>query len=205
MWIFELKGITNPNCLRMKELLKSAFDLMHLIISIFQRRKAGEIVVRTSEIYDIMRDLVHVHHEYNIERFMILRAHNGGQDMKEFTPHYVSLVHEDFRHPIKSCKADYQKLDLDGEYIKLLKNLYLKGAEGVSIRTSELEKGSLLRNIYEAEGVLSAKVFFVHHTRKEFILLSVASSRDTLEGYNEPKAKNAIFMAVNKIKRLMKY
>lgn len=148
-------------------------------------------------IYDQMHFILE---ETPVERFLILKAHNGGGVIKPNTPIYSSVLYEDYAHPFRSVKAQYQRLEADEEYLRMMVELIQK--KSITLETGKIPNG-LLKNIYQAEGVKYSQLFFLGNDKKNIYYCSCATS---VEGgwENSPYEKNQIFMAVNTIKQNIK-
>lgn len=148
-------------------------------------------------IYDTMHRIVE---DSPVERFLILKAHNGGGVIKPNTPIYSSVIFEDYTHPFRSVKDQYQKLQADEEYLRLLVDVISK--KRVVLKTNELSPG-LLKTIYDGEGVKYSEICFLGNDKKNIYYCSCATSVEN--GWEQsPYDKNLIFMAVNTIKQNIK-
>jgi hypothetical protein len=166
-----------------------------------KKDKAGEVIVRTAAMYDIMHNMVNVQSEYKIQRFLIISAHNGGENMHTFSPQFTTCRHEAIRPPVTSVRNDYQKLPTDHEYTQILMNVYVH--KFVELHTDEMPE-CLLKSIYQKEGVKHSRLFFIQHTKKEFIFGSIATVDDDREILKSPKVDIALRVAAAKLKQLMK-
>lgn len=183
-----------------KELLEIALEIVKFFRQKFGQSKAGDAIVQTAAIYDEMRKIVD-DPENGIGRFMILKCHNGGGDIKSGTPQYVSTIHEEVRLPFTSVKKDYQKLSIDGAYVEMLKEIYLKQYKDYN--RALMERGSLLYDIYSAEKVTHSRIFFPRHSKNAFWFCSLAT-HEPVHRFDEPETKLAVRLAVNNIKNLIK-
>lgn len=121
-------------------------------------------------IYDSMHKVLD---ETAVERFLIFKAHNSGGTIRSNTPLYSSVIYEDYTHPFKSVKEDYQKLPVDEEYLRML--AVLSTQKSVKIRTSEMASG-ILKDIYRGEGVKYSEIYYLGHDKKNIYYCSCGSS-----------------------------
>lgn len=150
-------------------------------------------IQKVVNIYDSMHVVLD---ETAVERFLIFKAHNGGGIIKPHTPLYISVLYEDYTHPFKSVKDDYQRLAVDEALIRILAQL--PASKSVKIRTEELEKG-IVKDIYEGEGVKYSEIFYLGQDRKNIYYCSCGSS---VEGGWEHSSyqKMTIQIQINAIK-----
>jgi hypothetical protein len=141
-------------------------------LSSIKKNKAGDVIVRTAEVYDNMNHIADVS-EDKIGRIHILYAHNGGFDLKTGKPSFVTCLHEVVREPFEPVKGQCQKLDLDGAYNLLLRQLYLD--QVVDIDANSLEKGSLLDQIFKNEGIQRSRSYFLKHTKEAFWFITFST------------------------------
>lgn len=145
----------------------------------------GDIGIITSEIRDVLS-------ETPVQRFLVFRVNIDGKNRK------TSCILEDFRKPFKSVYYDYQNLDLDADYAKMIEAV--KNDVVQTIVTSEMNKNSVLKRIYEAEGVRYSCVFLIHKS-KEYIYYASAATSENIQEYSK-LAKNRIELTRGKIKAI---
>jgi hypothetical protein len=143
-------------------------ELLKFINNIFitPRKQIKKVI----SIYDSMHRVLD---ETAVERFLIVKAHNSGGIIKPNTPLYISVIYEDYTHPFKSIKDDYQKLSIDEEYLRMLVSLC--NQKSVKILTKDLPK-SLLKSIYEGEGVKYSELYYLGQDKKNIYFSSCATS-----------------------------
>lgn len=178
-----------------KEVLSLFRTLMEFVM-FWNKNKAGDVIVRTAEIYDEMRKVV-LNSDLGVHRFLVVKAHNGGGDFRNDAMTYATVLHEEIRKPMVSVKLDYQSLPIDGYYNEMLKKIYVDTE--LYIDASTMDKNSLLGTIYEKEKVKHAKIYFLKHSKKGFWFCSVASAYEHNK-LDSPEQKLAIKIAVSKIK-----
>jgi hypothetical protein len=164
-------------------------------IKFWNRNKAGEAIVRTAEIYDIMRTLVDTP-AYGIGRVLITYSHNGGFNFKAGKPQFNTTLHEMVRYPFKSVKARYTKYPLDEACIEMLTGVYLK--KQVDYVVAEMGQ-TTLRELYTLDGVERTRIFFLKHTKEAMWIMSVSTANE-LVTFNEIDTKVALTKAVSDIK-----
>jgi hypothetical protein len=173
------------------------FKTLMEFVMFWKRKKAGDVIVKTAEIYDEMRKVV-LNYDLGVHRFLIIKAHNGGGDFRNDTMTYATVLHEEIRKPIISVKGDYQGLPIDGYYNEMLKKVYMY--DEFYIDASTMKKESLLGTIYDKEKIKHAKVFFLKHSKKGFWFCSIATTQEDNK-LNAPEQTLAFKIAVSKIKQ----
>jgi hypothetical protein len=155
--------------------------------------KPSKEIKKVVAIYDEMHKILE---ETKVQRFLVFKAHNGGGLIKPSTPLYVSVLHEDYSTPFKSVKDTYQQVMIDGEYIRILDKVCQD--KMVRIKTRNL-KSSLLKDIYEAEGVQYSEIYFLGQNRKNLYFTSTACAWEN--GWEDNvEQKVAIKLAINHIR-----
>lgn len=163
---------------------------------LLKRRKSGDQILKVIDIYDAMNNVLR---ETDVQRFLVLKAHNGGGTIKPGSELYVSVVYECYQTPFRSVKNEYQRLLVDAEYIKMLSEIYIN--RKMAIDTLTMPNG-LLKDLYEKEQVSHAEVYFLHQSKKEFYFLSVATAKDA-NRLKTHEQQAAIMVAVNKIRNTL--
>lgn len=180
----------------MKELLTEFIKLITELISLF--KKSGSAIKKTALMYDAMHSVLN--RQTKIGSIMILCTHNGGKQIRTYSPTYVSCLHEDYIAPFKSVKSDYQKLSLDKPYWEFISKLI--DDKDMVMKENELPEGSLLKTIYDAEQIAQSRVFFLKETRKYFFFITFRT-HDKEKDLMEPETDLQIRIAVSKIKQLL--
>lgn len=157
-------------------------------IFITPRKQISKVVA----VYDSMHKILD---ETAVERFLIMRAHNSGGIIKPNTPLYTSVIYEDYTHPFKSVKDDYQRLAVDEEYLRMLVSLCSQ--KSVKVFTSDLPNG-MLKSIYEGEGVKYAEFYYLGQDKKNIYYCSCATSTSAWE--DNSYQKMTIQIQMNTIK-----
>lgn len=160
-----------------------------------RKDRAGEVIVRTAEVYDNMREIVDTK-AYGIGRVLICYAHNGGENLAVGTKSKVTCVHEEVRPPFQNVKKEIQGLDIDGHFNDVLKECYLK--KSADLHTVDMPPG-ILKDRYQKEKITRARLFFLKQSKKHFWYLSVATHNE-LVTLNEVDTKVILHRAVSNIK-----
>lgn len=100
---------------------------------------------------EIIKDIMSLMDETNVERFLILRAWNG-----HLEPRWTTAIYQLRSNGHKPIA--YVHFELDADYVGMLKQVTVKN--NVYLETDLLPKDSALRYVYENEGVQSA---FISH------------------------------------------
>jgi hypothetical protein len=171
------------------ELLKFFNTLLKLRVS--PEKQIQKVV----SIYDTMNMVLR---ETSVERFLIFKAHNGGGIIKPTGELYVSTLYEEFTEPFYAVKWKYQKLEVDKEYVKMLLNLIQDKV--LQCKTSDL-KDSMLKGLYENDGVVESKIYYLGQDKKAVYFCSCSTSTE----WNPTQAENSTLdVAISTIKQNIK-
>lgn len=154
-------------------------------------------IEKVVNIYDEMHRLLET---TDVERLLILKAHNGGGVIKPSGDLYASVLYEDYRHPFTTVKPAYQKLPVDSEYARMLVDIIQN--KKTAFDTDTL-RNSVLKGLYELEGVESSVVIYLGQDKKSVYYVSFASSRKLIHWYNNLTAA-ALDISANIIKQNLK-
>ena len=146
----------------------------------------NEVGVIVSEIKDLL-------HETNVQRFLVFRSKINEK------PRKASCILEDYRKPFRSVYYDYKNIEADTDSSLLL--AALDQHEVTSIVTSKLDEDSILKRIYEAEGVKYSCIFQLHKT-KHYLYYASAATNDEIKEYNKT-TKNKVELTRGKIKSIL--
>lgn len=146
-------------------------EFLKLINNLFINPKKQ--IEKVINIYDAMHRILA---ETNVERLLILRAHNGGGVIKPTGELYASVLYEDYLYPFHSVKSDYQKLPVDKEYAKML--LKVMQEKHVSYKVADMDENSILRKVYESEGVRYSNIYYIGQDKTNIYYCSTATSLD---------------------------
>jgi hypothetical protein len=154
-------------------------------------------IKKVVNIYDAMHRILD---ETSVKRCIIYKAHNGGVLIRPHTPLYISALYEDYSHPFNSVKADYQRLELDEEGLRVLSELSL--GKKFAAYTEDLKPG-LMKGIYLAEGIKYCELYYLGQDKKNVYFCSCATSDEMIWSVN-PTDKNIVDMCVNIIRNNIK-
>lgn len=171
------------------DFLVELFRFFNNLISRLPSRQIEKVV----EIYDSLHRLID---ETKVQRVLIFKAHNGGGFIKPDTPLYVSSLYEDYIHPLDSIRNDYQKMELDEDYVRMLRDLSVKKMLRINVKSL---KAGLLKNSYARDGVTYAEMYYLCQNRKNLYFCSIVT---TIEGENfdTPIQRSTISLVINNIK-----
>lgn len=159
-------------------------------------RRAGDQIKNVVAIYDNMN---YVLARTPAERFLVLKAHNGGGIVRPGESLYGSIIYEDYRAPLTSVKAAWQGFEFDSEYLKLITNVYADGHS--RIHTTRLNRG-ILKNALESVSIRYSEMYFLHQNKKASFYCTISTTKD--ENFDHPAHRNEITIAVNNIRNLLK-
>ncbi len=163
-----------------------------------QKKRYNMKLGQVHDIYRIMNDVLR---KTNAERFLILESRNGKGVPRIGTQLYVSVLYEDYNSPFESVKKKYQRLEADGQYIRMLKQIY--DNDDIAFFTHDMPDG-LLKDIYVNEGVFWSYVFRIGQGDKSFLYGSIATSQpESPFSANSGVNASVIRIAVNELR--MKY
>lgn len=143
-------------------------------------------------IYDTMHEVLE---KTSVERFMIFKAHNGGGIIKPSGELYASCLYEDYTHPFDSKKSQYQKIELDSIYLRML--LDIMENHSIHLKIDEMKDG-LLKGLYQGEGVKESRIYYLGRNKKYVFYCSLATSKDWIL---DQAQKTQLDLAVGKIKQ----
>ncbi len=170
------------------------------LIKWYLNRKDGkkditQLLTGISNMYSKMQQLLN---ETEANRFLILKAENGGGKPKVGCTINVSVLYE-VVNGLRSVKDDYQKLPVDPNYIVMLSEASLHGHSSMVVKEME---PCMLKDIYVDEGVLYSEVHYLCETDLAFYYCSVASTVTT--NFSGGRVRNRITLSVNYIRNVMK-
>lgn len=187
--------------------MTSVASLLTKILSIIfffvkRRKKAGDAFVAAAKIASLMRNIVmeESYEHLDIERCLILRAHNSGEDLTPLSYMFTSVMMEAMKEPFDSVFDQYQKIAIDTEYRKLVADIYVN--KMVTMETSSMPD-CRLKNFYISEGVVRSKCFFIKHNKKELWFMSFATSKDN-NSLGTPEHTALFDISVSRVRELLK-
>ena len=163
----------------------------HFLKKKFDRAKdesdlLNEVGVIVSEVKDLL-------HETSVQRFLIFRSKIDEK------PRKASCILEYYRKPFRSVYYDYRDIEADTDYSLLL--AALDQNEVKTVVTSKLPNDSVLKRIYEAEGVKYSCVFQLHKT-KHYLYYASAATNEDIKEYNKA-TKNKVELTRGKIRSIL--
>jgi len=166
----------------------------------WKQRKAGrrhfsEQFKKRADVYEIMNQVLQSTHA---KRFLIFKSSNGGGQPRVGSTIYGSCIYEDFNPPFYSVMADYQRVLLDRPYMDLLRRISTE--DHVNILVKDMERGSILKSIYEKEHVAFSQVFYLSETKSAFYYCSISTDADGMNEQASDAEQLAIKIAVGKLK-----
>lgn len=149
-------------------------------------------VNRIINIYDSMHRIIA---DSSVERITILKAHNSGGWIKPDTPLYISILYEDYTHPLESIKGFYQRMEIDEEYLRMLRDLIKEKVLKMDI--PKLKPG-ILKSKYERDKIKQAEIYYLGQDRRNVYFCSLVSTQNkTFDSYVD---RNVIDIGVSIIK-----
>lgn len=179
------------------------------VISDWWRRKKGKadkvsnVFSDSLKVNDISREIL-FGSMLSVDCFLVMLAHNGGKRLKPLSLKYHSVVGGNVNKMLMPNfdKENYVNLPVDYEYEALLNRILQAGTEGITIHTSEVT--GYLRTKYEFERLNCVRYYFLHcSTEGEFYYLMVGTTQPG-EEMNDTRHKHKLFIALNKIKAIIK-
>jgi hypothetical protein len=110
----------------------------------------------------------------NIERVLILKSHNGDGVPKPGYQLKVTALYESYEPPFQNKIDAYKNLTVDGDYILMLEQVRQYGY--TAFYTHDM-KDSLLKRIYEDEGVFWSYVFYIGRDKHNWYFASLSTSK----------------------------
>lgn len=133
----------------------------------------------------------------NCQRVLLLAAHNSGGIPTASSPFYTSAIHW-ATTDVKQRKMlnSYTNLKVDGAYVAMLLELQSKGVHHFDMSRNE---GSMLREIYEAEGIKDSVLVFIGIKNNQFLYMSFAS----FDGCFKQEDVTRFRLAANEVKNMV--
>lgn len=142
----------------------------------FLKKKAGntkDLYFNLSKLQELHAVMESVVKETGADRFLILKGSNGGGLPKPGSPFFVSVLHGvDVVNGVERAMAKYQQIMADAHYLEMLTEILVR--ESTYMEVSKMPD-SMLKRIYDAEGVRHSIVFIIAKTKTELIYGSIAS------------------------------
>lgn len=126
-----------------------------------------------ANIYMIMNELLE---KTKADSFIIFKAENGGGIPRLGAHLYISALMESQKSLVQHhAISDYQRLQVDAEYIDLLSEILSKGHR--TYLTDKM-KPSLLRSIYLKNKFKASQIYLIHTSKDAVYYCSVATTQD---------------------------
>lgn len=109
-----------------------------------------------------------------IDRAILIRAHNGGDFTKVYSPKYITVLHEGTSSTATQLKSVFQCYPLDQEYKKII--LTLMSDKTILIESAKEESGFLKRR-FEMDGINSAYISLIQATANSIYYCSFESKK----------------------------
>lgn len=182
-----------------KEIIES---IIAVILKFFKNKKSGDAFTDQVEIIYMLDRLIHddAMANLNIERAVVIKCHNDGDEIMPLSYKYFSVIYEDFRKPFKSVRNKYKGISVDKEYVLMISKMYQNKTLAVTV---EEMPECMMKDIYTVEGIKFTQMFFVKHTKRGYWYLSVSTSQKG-ETFSTPLHRSELYLVVNKIRRLLK-
>lgn len=141
----------------------------------------------------ILKIMSHVRQKTSVKRFMIFKGHNGGIEK------YASALYADCEEPFEDHSYEYRPVQMDEHYRRMLNDLPINNP--TVIVTEELPF-SMLRRIYENEGVALSYIYFLHERDGNVYYCSLATDKEGMKEMQTPKEMLLIDLGIGKLKRI---
>lgn len=149
-------------------------------------------IKRVVRIYDAMHNIVE---KTTVERCLIIKVHNSGGWVRPDTPLYITILYEDYSRPLQGIKSEYQKMEVDEDYLRMLRDL---AKDKVLYIDTEKLKDGLLKNQYMRDKIKYSEVHFLGQNRRNVYFCSMATTKAT--NFDTYTDKAVIQIGVNEIK-----
>lgn len=169
----------------------------------FRKWKEGqhhfsEQFISRSKIYAVIHNVTR---KTSCKRFLILKTANGGGRPKIGARIYATVLYEDCYAPFASVAETYVKVFVDKMYIEMLRKIALDGFVSFDVATM---KPGLLKDMYDAEGVMFSQVFYLTETDSAFYYCSVATDETGVMNMTSKKEQLMIKLNIEKLRNIFK-
>lgn len=144
-------------------------------------------------IYDAMHYIVE---KSAVERILIIKAHNSGGWIKPDTPLYLTVLYEDYTEPLGTVKSSYQKMEIDEEYLRMLRDLS-KNKVLLGVKTDILRPG-MLKNFYESDKIIFSEKHFLGQDRRNLYFCTLVTTQNN--DFSNYTDRTVIQVGINEIK-----
>lgn len=139
-------------------------------------------------------------HKTRAVRVMLIRSENGGGIPQVGKPIYVSVVYEAVSEEVRSVIQRWQARPVDADYELVLRKVLAE--RSTHLASSDLKEGSVLRDIYESEGIVGSSIFLVAVSPGRAVLfLSLVFTEEV--GAMDAHERSLIGSAIDRISKLL--
>lgn len=163
----------------------------------YRKKTFKDELIKVAKLFDIMKQLIE--QSSNIDRILILKTTNGGGRPKLGNKIYATALYQEVREPLKITKESYQKLLVDSHYVKMLAKS--EASHGVRLLVRDMPYDSLLKNIYEVEGITYSEIYHLQNTKNSFYFMSISTHGGS--NFDSKETRLAINLGVNAIRNIM--
>lgn len=184
-------------------MIKDFFEgILTAILKFFYNKKTGDAFSDQVEIIYAIDRIIHSesYQHLNIQRAVIIKSHNDGEDIMPLSYKYMSVIYEDYRRPFRMIRDKYRGIAVDNEYVIMISEIYKK--KMITIETEDMPAG-MVKDIFMAEGIKYAQMFFLKHTKKGFWYISISTAVKG-EHFETAVHRNELYIVVSKIRKLLK-
>jgi hypothetical protein len=171
-------------------------SILTFLASVFNFLKVFNLpskqIKKVVKIYDAMHYIVE---KSAVERILITKAHNSGGWINPNTPLYISVLYEDYTEPLDSVKSMYQKMEIDEDYLRMLRDL--SANKTLLIHTKQLKQG-ILKDAYQKDKILHAEVHYLGQDRRNMYFCTIVTTKDV--DFDNYADRSVIQIGINDIK-----
>lgn len=163
-----------------------------------RKEKAARAIQDMGAVYDVLNSLGAL---LGADRSLVLYTANGGGIPSATKTVNTTILYETIRgEGLQSIRMDWQNMPIDQGYVEMLRKVidfgYFTGTP------SDLKEGSLLRTLYNDEGVKRFWVQEIYRSEKKYFYISVRWCEHTPPP--DENIKKEIAIAATKIKHILK-
>ena len=148
-----------------------------------------------SKIYRIMERMLEQSKCY---RVLVLKASNGGGIPKPGSEMFTKLLYAATTVEDLQIYEKYNSIKVDGQYVDMLINIQKNG--GTSLSVDEMPN-SLLKRIYQSEGIKYSEIYFLSNTEKELYYCAV-NAINPAEDFLDPQQRIGIELGINDLRKI---
>jgi hypothetical protein len=134
------------------------FAIREVWITYNSKNIALESIKKYQEIYKILEDL---EEDLDSTRAAFFKGHDSGNPLNGLNKLYSSVIAATSNNDIsREFVNKWTRVRVDNEYIETIQDIFKNKI--ITIYTDKLPKGSILRNLYESEGIKCAFAVLVN-------------------------------------------